>query len=106
MITGKLYDGLRMLAQIVLPVVGTIYFFVAGADDILGVMMAVVCGLGIFLWMSQRVYARYIGQGDLIVEEDDAGTGLRLALDRTPEELMTMREVRFEVKRKHDPTPV
>jgi len=106
MITGKLYDGLRLLAQILLPAVGTIYFFVEGADTGLGMIMVAIFALGIFLWVAQRVYARQVGQGDLIVEENAEGTGLRLALDRTPEELVGMREVRFEVKRNQDPTPV
>lgn len=106
MITGKAYDGLRVLAHLVLPLVGTVYFFIAGADAVVGMIMAAVFVLGVILWMSQRVYARQIGQGDLIVEENEDGMGLRLALERTPEELVGMREVRFEVKRNHDPTPV
>lgn len=106
MITGKAYDGLRLFAHLVLPLVGTVYFFIAGADTVVGMIMTAVFVLGVILWMSQRVYARQIGQGDLIVEENEDGMGLRLALERTPEELVGMREVRFEVKRNHDPTPV
>lgn len=106
MITGKAYDGLKLLAQLVLPLVGTVYFFIEGADTVVGMIMVAVFVLGFILWVSQRVYARQIGQGDLIVEENEDGMGLRLALERTPEELVGMREVRFEVKRNHDPTPV
>jgi hypothetical protein len=106
MITGKVYDWLRLLAQILLPAVGVIYFFVEGADTVLGMIMVAIFILDAFLWVAQRVYARRIGQGDLIIDENEAGPGLRLILDRTPEELMSMYEVRFEVKRNQDPTPV
>jgi len=106
MSTGKLYDGVRLLAQILLPAVGTIYFCVEGADTVLGMIVVAIFLLGIFLWVAQRVYARRVGQGELIFEDNEAEPVMRLELDRTPEELMNMHEVRFEVKRNQDLTPV
>lgn len=107
MITGKLYDWLKWIAQILLPALGTLYFTLSGiwglpnADEIVGTIMAVDLFLGVILGISQANYAKQVGHGDLLVEEDDAGqTGLRLELDNTPEELAMKKEVRFEVKRK------
>ncbi len=100
MIPDKLYDGIRFLAQVLLPAVGTLYFLFKGADAVVGVILVAVFVLGAFLWVAQRVYAKRIGHGDLIVEEDSDGPiGMRLALDQTPEELIVRREVRFKVKK-------
>jgi hypothetical protein len=106
MITGKRYDWLKLLAQIILPAVGTLYYILAGllelgeTDNVVGTIMAIDLGLGVFLWISQRVYAQNIGQGDLVVEDDAMGEpSMRLELDHTPEELADKREVRFKVKK-------
>lgn len=107
MITGKLYDWLKWIAQIFLPALGTLYFTLAGiwslghADDVVGTIMAVDLFLGLLLGISQVNYAKQVGQGDLLVEEDETGAkGMRLELDQTPEELATKKEVRFKVKQK------
>lgn len=108
MITGKLYDYLKFLAQIALPALATLYFTLAqiwglpAAENVVGTIMAVDLFLGVLLGISQVNYAKNaIGQGDLIVEQDANGqTGMRLALDHTPEELAAKKEVRFTVKKK------
>jgi hypothetical protein len=113
MITGKLYDWLKYLAQIVLPALGTLYFTLAGiwglpsADEVVGTVMAVDLFLGVLLGISQVNYQKNaVGQGDLIVEHDEAGQlGMRLALNQTPEELVGKKEVRFEVKKKASTQP-
>lgn len=64
MITGKLYDWLKWLAQILLPGIGTLYFTLAGiwglpnADEIVGTIMAVDLFLGLLLGISQVQYAK------------------------------------------------
>lgn len=99
MVSDKLYDGLRFLVQVLLPGAGTLYFLLQGADSVLGGILVAVFVLGVLLRLSQRVYAKRIGHGDLLVEEDaDGAAGLRLALEQTPEELVAQREVRFKVK--------
>lgn len=107
MITGKLYDWLKWIAQIFLPALGTLYFTIAEiwglghGVNIVGTIMAVDLFLGVLLGISQVTYAKQIGQGDLLVEEDETGAkSMRLALDHTPEELATKQEVRFKVKKK------
>lgn len=105
MITGKLYDWLKLIAQIFLPTVGTLYFAFSEnlpkADTVVGTIIAVDLFLGVVLYVSQGVYAMKIGRGDLVVGEDENGAdGMRLILDHTPEELAKMKEVRFKVKKR------
>jgi len=106
-ITGRLYDWLKWIAQIFLPALGTLYYTLAGiwglpsADEVVGTIMAVDLFLGLLLGISQVSYNKQVGRGDLIVDEDEDGSqGLRLELDQTPEELAGKKEVRFKVTRK------
>jgi hypothetical protein len=107
MITGKLYDQLKFLAQILLPALGTLYFTLAqiwglpSAENVVGTIVAVDAFLGVLLGISQVNYSKHVGQGDLMVEEDESGksAGMRLVLDETPEDLIAKHEVRFRVKK-------
>ena len=113
MITGKKYDVLHWIAQVLLPTLGVLYFIGVGlwdwsnGESVLGAILIVDMLLGGVLWVSQVAYTQHIGQGDLLVEEDPhTGTqGLRLALDNTPEELVAKREVRFKVKKERPEVP-
>ena len=107
MITGKLYDWLKWIAQILLPFLGTLYFAFSGILDlpsveaIVGTIMVLDLLLGTVLWISQVTYIMQTGRGDLLIEEDESGAvGMRLELDETPEDLARKREVRFKVKKK------
>jgi hypothetical protein len=104
MITETSYQGLRVLTQLLLPLVGTVIFVVAGPNVAVGVIMVAMLVLSMILWGAQRVYARRVGRGDLLIHETEDGTGFVLQLERTPEELVDMHEVRFEVKRQPSPT--
>jgi imidazoleglycerol phosphate synthase glutamine amidotransferase subunit HisH len=104
-ITGKLYDWLKYIAQIVLPGLGTLYFTLAGVwnlssgDQVVGTIMAVDLFLGVLLGISQVNYNKQVGTGEMHVEE--AGDGLKkfsLELAGSPEELPGMKEVRFKIK--------
>lgn len=114
MITGKTYDVLRWIAQVLLPFVGFLYFIGSGIWDwsngetFLAIVIIVDLVLGVMLWISQMVYATHIGLGDLLVEEDPqtGARGLRLALDETPEELADRQEVRFKVKKQRQQAEV
>jgi hypothetical protein len=106
MITGKPYDGLKWISQIILPALGSIYYALAQIWDlgealhVVGTIMIMDLVVGVILSLSQRAYAKQIGQGDLLVSDDEDGPGMRLELDQTPEELATKQEVRFKVKRR------
>jgi len=75
MITGKLYDYLKWLAQVVLPALGALYVALAGlwglpaAEAVAGTILAVDTFLGVVLGISQVSYAksdeRFDGQMDI-----------------------------------------
>jgi hypothetical protein len=109
MITGKLYDVLKYLAQIVLPALGTLYFTLAGiwglgsGEEVVGTIMAVDLFLGVILGISQANYNKGIenagelhvndGQMQFVVDGDKADL----------ENLGDKNEVRFKVQK--DPKP-
>lgn len=109
MITGKLYDWLKWLAQLVLPALGTLYFTLAGiwglgsGDKVVGSIMAVDLFLGVLLGISQVNYNKQVAQGVMNVEETATG-GQRysLELNEDPQELPAKKEARFRIKKGGD----
>lgn len=107
MITGKLYEWLKYLAQIVLPALGTLYFTLAGiwqlgaADKVVGTIMAVDLFLGVLLGISQANYNKAIANaGELEVDNENQ---MKFVLDESKTNIDTLgekKEVRFKVKRK------
>lgn len=61
-ITGKAYDRLKYLAQIILPALGTLYFTLASiwglpaAQEVVGTIVAVDTFLGVVLQLSSNNY--------------------------------------------------
>lgn len=109
MITGKLYDWLKWIAQIFLPALGTLYFTLAGVwglgsgDEVVGTIMAVDLFLGVILGISQVNYNKQIVKGVVNVEETTTGGQLySLELDGAPEELLGMKEARFKIEEGRD----
>jgi hypothetical protein len=108
MITGKLYDWLKWIAQIVLPGLGTLYFTLAGiwglpnAEEIVGTVMAVDLFLGLLLGISQVQYNKGVAQGGdfNVFEGEDGSLEFSMALEAEPEELAKKKELRFDVKKK------
>jgi hypothetical protein len=106
MISNRLYDRLKWVVRLFLPLLGTLYFAfsksleLAHTSVVLGAILAVDLLIGVVLCVSDSKYDRHIGQGELMVEEDgDGAMGMRLALDQTPEELAAKKEVRFTVQK-------
>lgn len=105
MITGPLYDKLKFVAQILLPALGALYFGLAGiwglpsAEEVVGSIVVIDTFLGVLLGVSQNQYMNNkVGEGQLHVERSPGGElGMRLELDKTPEELAGKEEVRFKV---------
>lgn len=105
MITGKLYDYLKWLAQIGLPALGTLYVALAAlwdlpsAQAVAGTVLAGDAFLGVILGISQTVYNRQIGGGvAVVIPKDGGGLTYNLVLDGDPSDLADMKEVRFRVK--------
>lgn len=107
LIKGKLYDVLKFIAQIALPALGTLYFTLAqiwgigGAENVIGTIMAVDTFLGVLLGISSLNYNSAIGEGTLLVHENETGKkAVTLEFDDEPEkQIEGKNEVRFKVKK-------
>jgi hypothetical protein len=79
--SGKVYDVLKWIAQVVLPALGTLYFTI---DELMhwdhgalisGIVLAVDAFLGVILGLSSNQYNKQVRDnapdGDLIVSETD-----------------------------------
>lgn len=110
MITGKLYDVLKWIAQIFLPGLGTLYFTLAGiwglpnADEVVGTVMSIDLFLGLLLGVSQVNYAKDVAMvGDMVVSPKEGGGTvhtLEIDDDKVLDTLQDKKEVRFRVKKK------
>lgn len=105
MITGKLYDYLKWLAQVLLPGVGTLYVALAALwslpepQAVAGTILAVDTFLGVILGISQVSYGRAAATGEMIVIETEDKLSYRLAFDSDDDlnDLQNKSEVRFRV---------
>jgi hypothetical protein len=111
MITGKLYDWLKWIAQIVLPALGTLYFSLAQIWDfgagvqVVGTVMAVDLFLGVLLGISQVNYAKGIEQGGELHVYPDGQKMFQIDGDKVDlDQLGEKKEVRFQVKKKPQTT--
>ncbi len=107
MITGKLYDQLKFLAQIGLPAVGALYFGLAGiwglpsAEQVVGTIVVIDTFLGVLLGISTTAYNKSDKKfdGDIVTEETNTGAmSYTLELNTDPAELGEKEEVLFKVK--------
>jgi hypothetical protein len=106
MITGKPYDALKFLAQIVLPAFATLYFTLAGiwglpaAEQVVGTIVAVDTFLGVVLQISSANFNANTAKGVMNVEETaTGGKKFNLELEGDPEQEMEgKKRVVFDVK--------
>jgi len=105
--SNSLYDKLKFVAQILLPIVGTLYFALAeiwdlpSAEEVVGTIVAVDALLGGLLYIST---ARYQGPtsdigGDIIIKEVGDKKIFSLELNDDPELLEKKDEITFRIKR-------
>jgi hypothetical protein len=105
MITGKLYDRLKFLAQIGLPALATLYFSLAGlwglpaAEQVVGTIVAFDAFLGVLLGVSQANYNKTIEDGGelhiTMARCSSSSTTRRPIVSK----LADKTEVRFKVKK-------
>jgi Putative phage holin Dp-1 len=113
MITGKLYDRLKFLAQVVLPAVATLYVTLAGlwglpaVEAVVGTIVAFDTFLGVVLQISSSNYNSSTASGTLGIHETEEGKVYNLEIHNDPElELDGKDRVVFNVKKmKADPPP-
>jgi hypothetical protein len=104
-ITGKLYDTLKFLAQIAFPALGTAYFTLAqiwglpAAEEVVGTIVVVDTFRGVILGLSSNAYeksdAKFDGTVGVIETADKLSYVLNL--DEDPVKLKDKTEVRLKV---------
>jgi hypothetical protein len=106
LITGKLYNGLKFLALVVLPALGTLYFTLAqiwglpAGEQVVGTIVALDTFLGVILQISSTNYNSSSAQGILGITETGEGKVFQLELEGDPEqELEGKDRVVFDVKK-------
>ena len=105
MITGKPYDVLKSIAQIILPALGTLYFALAGiwglpsAEEVVGTIVAVDTFLGVLLGISSNQYNKSDAKfdGTVGVTETDDKLSYVLNLNDDPTLLKDKDEIRLKV---------
>lgn len=105
MITGKLYDYLKWIAQVILPALGTLYVALAALWDlpapeaVAGTILAIDTFLGALLGISQVRYNRQVSEGVMnIIPVGDKRTFDLIVED--PDLLMNKKEARFRIVNK------
>src|SRR3954452_6553873 len=103
--TNSLYDKLKLVAQILLPALATLYFALnelwglPSTAQVIGTIVAVDALLGVLLYISASRYHAGTAGGELIVKELDDKKIFSLELNGDPELLETRDEVTFRIKR-------
>lgn len=112
MITGKLYNQLKFLAQIVLPALATLYVTLAGlwglpaTEAVVGTIVAFDTFLGVVLQISSSNYNSSTAQGTLNIHETETGKMFDLNLSGDPElELEGKDRVVFKVQKTNTAPP-
>lgn len=101
--TPKVYDFLKKLAQIWLPAMGTLYFALAAvwglpaADKVTGTIIAVDTFLGVMLNISKNQYVASgaVYDGTVGVTPNEEGTALHLNVN--PQDLVDKNSVTLKV---------
>jgi hypothetical protein len=101
----RIYDALKFLAQILLPVFGAIYFAMSGiwdlpeADRVVGIIVVIDAVLGILLQFSTSQYSsENVGEIE-VTELPSGGKTYSLNLVGEPEDIEQHDEVRFAVSK-------
>lgn len=104
MVTGKPYDAMKWIAQILLPALGTLYFALAGiwnlpsAEEVVGTIVVIDTFLGVVLGLSQANFSKQTATGTL--ETSTGGNGAliySLNLNENPEILRHKKRAVFDV---------
>lgn len=108
-LTGKTYDVLKFLAQIVFPGVATLYFTLAGlwnlpaAEQVVGTIVALDTFLGVVLQLSSSAFNNSDDKfdGHVTVDENTKGKKtVNLELKGDPEAtIANQNELRFKIKK-------
>lgn len=101
--SDKLYDGLKWVAQYLLPAIAALYFALAGIwslpypEQVVGTITAIDAFLGVILGIST---ASWTPDGTITIEEKEEGTGINITYNKDLSELSTKKNVTLKVAAK------
>lgn len=105
-LTNRLYDALKWIAQIFLPGVATLYFTLAqiwglpNAEEVVGTITAVDLFLGLLVGVSHKNYQKSDARFDGVMEVEETDDGRKRAsfnVPGDPHELLNKSELTFKV---------
>lgn len=107
-LSSKVYDKMKFLAQIGLPAIGTLYFTLAAlwglpkSEEVVGSIMAVDVCLGVLLGLSTRQYNNSDASSDGFltatgVDPDTGHPNLQMIITKPPTELLSGKTVTLKV---------
>lgn len=104
--SGKTYDFVKKLVQMILPALGTLYFSLANlwdlpaAEQVVGTLTAFTLFLGVLVGISSNRYnAGTVGyDGQMLVSTNNAGSTMyTLELNVDPEEIAKKASIAFKI---------
>lgn len=107
-LSGRTYDFMKFLAQILIPALGTLYFALAqiwglpAAEEVVGTVVAVDTFLGVILGISTAQYnaseSRFDGIMEVHPKQENGVQTFQLNLNEAPEYLADKSIVAFRVQ--------
>lgn len=106
LLSNELYDILKLLALIIFPALGTLYYTLAqiwgfgGAEQVVGSIVAFDTFLGVIIKLGDVSYNASEGKfdGHMQVHETEGTKTFALELNKDPEELEGQKQVTFKVR--------
>jgi len=107
-LSNRLYNYTKLLAQLILPAVGAMYFSLAGiwglpsADEVVGTIVVVDTFLGVLLSVSTNSYNNSDTKFDgtmAIANAMDGRKTFSLELEKPPEHLEHKDQITFKIQR-------
>lgn len=103
---NKTYDIVKAIVQIGLPAAGTLYYTIASiwglpkSEEVVGTLAAVATFLGVCLTIANRSYMKSDERfdGTIKIHESEEAKAYSMQLNKTPDELDSMKEVMFKVE--------
>lgn len=106
-LNAKIYDGLKWIALVLLPALGSLYFGLGAiwhfqaVEQVVGTITLIDTFLGLLITRTSGNHTEKQVVGDLVVKQDQFGavSGMKLVANKDPLILPDQERVVFEVKR-------
>jgi len=105
--SNQTFDALKLIAMVILPTLGTLYFALAViwgfgfGEQVVGTITAIDAALGVILGLSTRAYNKTSSApyevGEMVRTTDENGAfGIRLVLNSDPVEFASKKVISFK----------